>query len=385
MAPHRPGHRHLRRARARALERAGTPRRCLLAAHLRRRGPARRRDRADARRPTPRRPRTPTRSLDLLDGLILAGGADIDPAPTAPSATRRRATRVPERDAFEIALARARARARPARARHLPRHAAASTSRCGGTLHPAPARRRRPRASTGASLGLLRRRRPRRRASPPGSLAARAAGELGHATKSHHHQGVDALGEGLVVTGLERARRPARGDRAPGLPLRARRAVASRGRPSSAVIARGGRRARRRGARGHSRSRWASSSSTAARRGSTPFTGPPPRVEVQDVARTGRALASAPGRRSTCSPGSSGGCPIATFHVRRCPRRCTGPARAPRRRPRADTSVVIAPAAARLRLPPVILAALCAGRPPSAWWRARRSPPASRRRSCAAG
>jgi putative glutamine amidotransferase len=35
----------------------------------------------------------------------------------------------------------------------------------------------------------------------PGSLAARAAGEERHATKSHHHQGVGAVGEGLVVTG----------------------------------------------------------------------------------------------------------------------------------------------------------------------------------------
>ncbi len=35
----------------------------------------------------------------------------------------------------------------------------------------------------------------------PGSLAALAAGELLHATKSHHHQGVDRIGEGLVVTG----------------------------------------------------------------------------------------------------------------------------------------------------------------------------------------
>jgi putative glutamine amidotransferase len=34
-----------------------------------------------------------------------------------------------------------------------------------------------------------------------GSLAARAAGEHLHATKSHHHQGVDVLGEGFVVTG----------------------------------------------------------------------------------------------------------------------------------------------------------------------------------------
>jgi putative glutamine amidotransferase len=35
----------------------------------------------------------------------------------------------------------------------------------------------------------------------PGSLAARAAGEELHATKSHHHQGVDRVGDGLDVTG----------------------------------------------------------------------------------------------------------------------------------------------------------------------------------------
>jgi putative glutamine amidotransferase len=35
----------------------------------------------------------------------------------------------------------------------------------------------------------------------PGSLAERAAGEELHGTKSHHHQGVDELGEGLVITG----------------------------------------------------------------------------------------------------------------------------------------------------------------------------------------
>ena len=35
----------------------------------------------------------------------------------------------------------------------------------------------------------------------PGSLAARVAGQELHLTKQHHHQGVDALGEDLVVTG----------------------------------------------------------------------------------------------------------------------------------------------------------------------------------------
>ncbi len=35
----------------------------------------------------------------------------------------------------------------------------------------------------------------------PGSLAAQAAGTELTATRSHHHQGVDEIGEGLVVTG----------------------------------------------------------------------------------------------------------------------------------------------------------------------------------------
>jgi putative glutamine amidotransferase len=35
----------------------------------------------------------------------------------------------------------------------------------------------------------------------PGSLAARAAGEELHRTLSHHHQAVDVVGDGLVVTG----------------------------------------------------------------------------------------------------------------------------------------------------------------------------------------
>ena len=34
-----------------------------------------------------------------------------------------------------------------------------------------------------------------------GSLAARVAGEEVHGTKSHHHQGVERIGDGLAVTG----------------------------------------------------------------------------------------------------------------------------------------------------------------------------------------
>jgi putative glutamine amidotransferase len=36
----------------------------------------------------------------------------------------------------------------------------------------------------------------------PGSLAARAAGEELHGIKSHHHQGVAEIGEGLQITGV---------------------------------------------------------------------------------------------------------------------------------------------------------------------------------------
>ena len=35
----------------------------------------------------------------------------------------------------------------------------------------------------------------------PGSLVAQVAGEQLHSTKSHHHQGIDRLGEGLMITG----------------------------------------------------------------------------------------------------------------------------------------------------------------------------------------
>jgi gamma-glutamyl-gamma-aminobutyrate hydrolase PuuD len=45
------------------------------------------------------------------------------------------------------------------------------------------------------------------------SLAARAAREELHGTKSHHHQGVERIGKGLEVDRLGDGRRPARGDR----------------------------------------------------------------------------------------------------------------------------------------------------------------------------
>src|SRR6266540_445309 len=50
--------------------------------------------------------RDPDQILDLIDGLILAGGADIDPATYGNQAHAETRGTVPERDGFEIALAR---------------------------------------------------------------------------------------------------------------------------------------------------------------------------------------------------------------------------------------------------------------------------------------
>ena len=49
----------------------------------------------------------PEQALELIDGLVLAGGADIDPGCYGERAHAETVDTVPERDAFEIALTRA--------------------------------------------------------------------------------------------------------------------------------------------------------------------------------------------------------------------------------------------------------------------------------------
>jgi putative glutamine amidotransferase len=140
----------------------------------------------------------PGEVLGLLDGLVLAGGADIDPAAYGEPCHAETVDTVPERDAFEIALVRA------AIERGLPvlgicRGMQLINVAYGGTLlQHLPERfghhehRRVAGSFDGADheVRLL-----------PGSLVERMVGEQSHATKSHHHQGVDRLGEGLVVSG----------------------------------------------------------------------------------------------------------------------------------------------------------------------------------------
>jgi putative glutamine amidotransferase len=140
----------------------------------------------------------PDEALELIDGLLLAGGADIDPATYGAQPHPETHDTAPERDRFEIAMVRA------AIERDLPvlgicRGMQLIDVALGGTLRqhlPEELAHHEHRRSVGSfddadhDVRLA-----------PGSLAARAAGEELHGTKSHHHQGVGRIGEGLVVTG----------------------------------------------------------------------------------------------------------------------------------------------------------------------------------------
>jgi putative glutamine amidotransferase len=148
--------------------------------------------------PDPALVEAPDEVLDHLDGLMLVGGADIDPGAYGAHPHPETIGSVPERDAFEIALV------RRALERDLPflgicRGMQVLNVACGGTLHqhlPELVGHEDHRRVLGSFDGADHDVR-----LAPGSLAARAAGEELHATKSHHHQGVDRIGEGLVVTG----------------------------------------------------------------------------------------------------------------------------------------------------------------------------------------
>ena len=140
----------------------------------------------------------PERWLELIDGLMLCGGADIDPS--FYGAERHPETRgtVPERDAFEIALTRA-ALERDVPLLGICRGMQLLNVACGGTLiqHlPDDVGHTDHRRSLGtfenADHDVL---------LDEGSLAARAAAETRHCTKSHHHQGIAEVGAGLEVTG----------------------------------------------------------------------------------------------------------------------------------------------------------------------------------------
>ena len=149
--------------------------------------------------PDPRLESDPDAVLDLVDGLILVGGADIDPS--AYGAERHTETKgtVPERDRTELAIAR-RAAERGVPLLGICRGMQLLNVAMGGTLRqhlPEDVGHEEHRRHLGSfdesehDVQLQ-----------SGSLAARAAGEELHTAKSHHHQAVAEIGEGLYVTGV---------------------------------------------------------------------------------------------------------------------------------------------------------------------------------------
>jgi putative glutamine amidotransferase len=135
--------------------------------------------------------------LDVVDGLILAGGADVDPASYGESRAPQTVHTVPERDEFELALAR-RAIERDIPFLGICRGMQVMNVAQGGTLiqdlptalgHPDHCRF--PGSFDGAEHPVH---------LAAGSRAAAAAGGEHAGTLSHHHQGIDRLGEDLLVT-----------------------------------------------------------------------------------------------------------------------------------------------------------------------------------------
>jgi putative glutamine amidotransferase len=138
----------------------------------------------------------PDELLDLVDGLILAGGSDIDPGSYgARPHPATKGTR-PERDRFEIALG-TRALERDIPLLGICRGMQMLNVIQGGTLQQHipdvignDDHRHTPGAFSDHDVLL-----------EQGSLAARVVGAERTAVRSGHHQGVDELGEGIVVSG----------------------------------------------------------------------------------------------------------------------------------------------------------------------------------------
>ncbi|MCP5025579.1 MAG: gamma-glutamyl-gamma-aminobutyrate hydrolase family protein [Actinomycetia bacterium] len=129
--------------------------------------------------------------LDLLDGIVVSGGIDIDP--DSYGAARRPACQEsqPERDEFERQLWLA------IIDQDLPtlgicRGLQSLNVACGGTLHQdLPDHGVHPQPESATHVVAV----------EPGSQLAGLVGAESFATNSWHHQGVDRLGSGLRVTG----------------------------------------------------------------------------------------------------------------------------------------------------------------------------------------
>ena len=134
--------------------------------------------------------------LDRVDALILAGGADVDPASYGAEAHPETKGTWPDRDRTEIALVR-RALERDLPVLGICRGMQLLNVALGGTLdqHLPESVGNEVHRAVGGTFGEHHVR------LQPGSLACTAAGVEDFVVWSHHHQGVDLVGEGLRVSG----------------------------------------------------------------------------------------------------------------------------------------------------------------------------------------
>lgn len=142
-------------------------------------------------------PRSPTELLDRVDGLLLVGGGDVEPARYGQAPHAELYGLEPDRDELEIALL------LEADRRGLPtlcvcRGMQVMNVAFGGTLiqHLPDDPRFGPHGTPSGEDGLL-----HDVHLEPGSRVASAASATTLSCSSHHHQGVDRLGQGLVATG----------------------------------------------------------------------------------------------------------------------------------------------------------------------------------------
>jgi putative glutamine amidotransferase len=140
----------------------------------------------------------PDEILDRIDALLLAGGSDIDPATYGQEPLPQTTGIVAQRDEIELALI-TRAIDRDIPSLGVCRGMQMLNIARGGTLvqHlPDLVHSDEHRRHMGTFVGNEHDVQLER-----GSLAERAAGADLTMTKSHHHQAIDQLGEGLIVTG----------------------------------------------------------------------------------------------------------------------------------------------------------------------------------------